>query len=177
MRKSLVLGAIALLGLLQGAAACSTSGTVTGSVIPEQGVGGPGGASFVGSDSNSISIVAWTNDGQGHVTGSLQDANLNPDFLQTGSGSPLTTNNASIWGTISNSAVSLQVSSGSTIVGAITGSTLTLQIPQPDGTIEAYALTPGAATDYNAQVRQLTTQIQKQRDAITSQQQTTRTGY
>ncbi len=99
---------------------------------------------------------------------------MNPDFLQTGSGSPLTTNNASISGTISNSAVSLQVSSGSTIVGAITGSTLTLQIPQPDGTIEAYASTPGGATDYTAQMRQLATQIQKQRDAITSQQQTTR---
>jgi hypothetical protein len=48
---------------------------------------------------------------------------------------------------------------------------LTIQFPERDGTVESYVFDPGSASDYNAQVRAFTSQLQDQLATIDSQQQ------
>jgi len=95
--------------------------------------------------------------------------------VQSGTGTPLTSGNAALTGTISNGAVSLHEELGATLVGTIQGSDLIMQIPQPDGTVEPYMFHPGSAAEYNAQLQKLAAQLQNQRSTVTSQQQAAKT--
>lgn len=95
--------------------------------------------------------------------------------MQSGTGTPLTSGNAALTGTISNGAVSLHEELGATLVGTIQGSDLIMQIPQPDGTVEPYMFHPGRAAEYNAQLQKLAAQLQNQRSTVTSQQQAAKT--
>ena len=95
--------------------------------------------------------------------------------MQSGTGTPLTSGNAALTGTISNGAVSLHEELGATLVGTIQGSDLIMQIPQPDGTVEPYMFHPGSAAEYNAQLQKLAAQLQNQRSTVTSQQQAAKT--
>ena len=175
MRRTLLVVVAAV--VLAGLSGCSStvSGTPTANLVSEQGLSGAGSASFVGADSNSVSFFAWTNDGQGHLTCSAQAANANPTYVQSGTGTPLTSGNAALTGTIINGAVSLHEELGATLVGTIQGSDLIMQIPQPDGTVEPYMFHPGSAAEYNAQLQKLAAQLQNQRSTVTSQQQAAKT--
>jgi hypothetical protein len=166
MRRTLLAGVAVL---FVGLTACGT--TLPGAQVPAQGITDAGAASFVGTDYTSVSLLSWTNDGQGHVSGTLQSAIANSAYVQSGSGLPLKNATVALAGTISNGAVSLHEELGPTFVGTIKGTTLTMQFPQQNGTVESYVFQPGSASDYNAQVQRLTSQLQDQRATIDSQQQ------
>ncbi|MGW3208324.1 hypothetical protein [Streptomyces sp. NPDC001135] len=131
-------------------AGCGTgkgAGHGTGPIVPKVAVGLP--RTLVGSDYNSVSVLE-TQTRNGTITGTLDETEVkysSPDHQR-----------GVVTGTLTGSQVTLNVkfTLGSTVInGTLNGDTLTLQVPQPNGQIEDYALQPGSVDDYNQRVAQL----------------------
>lgn len=106
---------------------------------------------LVGEDYNSVTLIETDSQGT-NVTGTFDttEVEYNRPSHQR----------ATVTGTVKGSQVALNVSFtlGSTVFnGTLNGSTLTLQVPQPNGQIEDYVLKPGTVAEYNQLVSQLET--------------------
>lgn len=163
--------------ILTGLVGCSStvSGTASPFDVAPAGVSGAGGASFVGTDATSVVFITWTNDGRGQLTGTAQYANVNSGYAQGTASQPLTAENVPFTGTATNGSISLHFELGSTWVGVINGQSLTVQLPQTDGTLRPYVLHVGTTADYNTAVQALTSEIEAQRATAVSQQQAAQT--
>ncbi|SDP30102.1 hypothetical protein SAMN04515671_3632 [Nakamurella panacisegetis] len=98
--------------------------------------------------SNGAKFLGWT------VTGETVAGTYSETLLLPGA-TTLTTDSASFSGTISGSSVTLTFSHGfgSTVSGELVGETLSLSIPQTDGTLQVEVYRPGTTADYNAGVQ------------------------
>ena len=122
-----------------------------------------GPATFVSHNRSGAMTIAWVDDGSGHLTGSLQSATPNTDA----SGDLVKTVNASFTGTLHDGQISI-VTNGflgvsSTWTGSLSGDALTLNIPQPDGSIVPATFNRGKVSDYNAAVSQLQDNVTQER--------------
>lgn len=122
-----------------------------------------GPATFVSHDQSGAMTVSWTDDGSGHLAGSLQSVTPNTD----GTGDLVKTVNASFTGTLHDGQISI-VTHGflgdtSTWPGSLSGDTLTLNIPQQDGSIAPATFARGKVSDYNAAVSQLQGHVTQER--------------
>ena len=122
-----------------------------------------GPATFVSHDRSGAMTISWVDDGSGHLTGSLQSARPNPDA----SGDLVKTVNASFTGTLHDGQISI-VTHGflgdtSTLPGSLSGDTLTLNIPQQDGSIAPATFARGKVSDYNLAVSAFQGQVTRER--------------
>ena len=121
--------------------------------------GGP--ASYLGASSSQIDFIQW----QASSGGALQGT-LTADML-TGSApaETLAVNNASFTGTLRGTSVTLSFSGlffgQSFIYGTLNGTTLTLRVPQSDGTIQAATFARSGVAAYNKAVASLHTRIRQ----------------
>lgn len=102
---------------------------------------------WVASFSNGVKFLGWTVTGD-TVAGTYSETLLPP------TATALTTDSSSFNGTINGSSVTLTFSHGfgSTISGQLASNTLSLSIPQTDGSIQVEVFTPGTTADYNTGV-------------------------
>jgi len=122
-----------------------------------------GPATFVSHDQSGAMTISWTDDGSGHLTGSLQNATPNSDAT----GDLVKTVNVSITGNLHDGQISI-VTSGflgvsSTWTGSLSGDALTLNVPQQDGSIAPVTFAKGKVSDYNAAVSQLEDNVTQER--------------
>jgi len=122
-----------------------------------------GPAMFVSHDQSGAMTISWTDDGSGHLTGSLQNATPNTDA----SGDLVKTVIVSFTGGLHDGQISI-VTSGflgvsSTWTGSLSGDALTLNIPQQDGSIAPATFSRGKVSDYNAAVSQLEDNVTQER--------------
>jgi len=118
---------------------------------------------FVSHDQSGAMTISWTDDGSGHLTGSLQNATPN----KVASGDLVKTVSVSFTGNLHDGQISI-VTNGflgvsSTWTGSLSGDTLTLNIPQQDGSIAPATFTRGKVSDYNAAVSQLQDNVTQER--------------
>lgn len=139
-RRPFVLILLALLTL----AGCSAGGLVSS-----------GPATYVSSNGSVAMFVSWTDDGNGHLSGSVQTATANT----ASTGDKVTGANASLTGTLHGEQVSLVVNEGlgvtATWTGSMSGTAMTLNIPNTDGTIAQVTFTRGTVSTYNAAVSEM----------------------
>lgn len=113
-----------------------------------------GSATYVSVSQSSATIVSWTDDGSGHLTGSVHAA-----ASTSTNGDAITSANASVTGNLHDGQVSLVVNKGlgvtSTWSGSLSVAGLTLNISKDDGTIDAVTLVGGTIRDYNSAVSAL----------------------
>lgn len=104
---------------------------------------------WVANFSNGAKFLGWT------VTGDTVAGTYSETLLLPGATTTLTADSASLSGTISGSSVTLTFSHGfgSTVSGQLIGNTLSLSIPQTDGTLQVEVYQPGTTADYNADVQ------------------------
>jgi len=95
--------------------------------------------------SNGAKFLGWT------VTGDTVAGTYSETLLLPGA-TTLTANSASFNGTINGASVTLTFSHGfgSTVSGELAGETLSLSIPQTDGTLQVEVYHPGTTADFNA---------------------------
>ncbi len=109
-----------------------------------------GPATFVGSDQTGVEIVQWTDDGTGHLTGSLQA--IKATDLANPSGGSFT-------GTLHDGQLSLVFNTGLgtsyTATGAVTGNQLTLTYQLPEGGVGTDVLHRGTIAEFNQAVADL----------------------
>ncbi|MFG5720311.1 hypothetical protein [Streptomyces murinus] len=127
----------------------ATAGCDTGSgSLPENtGLGLP--HTLVGEDYNSVTMLETDTSGT-TVTGTLDTSEAD--------GTNVTHRHGKVTGTVRGERVTLTVDfeiGGTALKGTLSGSTLTLQAPQPDGQIEDYVLTPHDVAYYNRLVQEL----------------------
>lgn len=122
-----------------------------------------GPETFVSHDQSGAMTISWTDDGSGHLVGSLQNAIPNRDST----GDLVKTVNVSFTGTLHDGQISL-VTNGflginSTWTGSLSGDALTLNIPQQDGSIAPATFARGKVSDYNSAVTALRSQVTQER--------------
>jgi hypothetical protein len=128
-----------------------------------------GPETFVSHDQSGAMTISWTDDGSGHLVGSLQNATPNTD----GNEGLVKTVNVSFTGTLHDGQISV-VTNGflgvsSTWTGSLAGDALTLNIPQQDGSITPATFARGKVSDYNAAVTQLQDQVTQERAKAASE--------
>jgi hypothetical protein len=125
----------------------ATAGCGNGSLAASGGHGLP--HTLVGSDYNSVTMLETDTSGK-TVTGTLDTSEAD--------GANVTHKHGRVSGTVNGERVTLNIDfeAGKTALkGRLSGSTLTLQAPQPDGQIEDYVLKPHDVAYYNQVVREL----------------------
>jgi hypothetical protein len=122
-----------------------------------------GPSTFVRTDQSGAMTISWTDDGNGHLVGSWQSAQPNADS----SADLLKTVNVSFTGTLHAGQISIVVSellvATSTWTGSLSGDALTLNIPQPDGSVAPATFARGNVSDYNSAVSTLRDQATEKR--------------
>jgi hypothetical protein len=103
-----------------------------------------GQSAFLYADGTTVLLVRWT-DTRGSLTGTVNESLLASDVAGR---------QVDMAGTRTGKAVSLTVN-GQTWTGTLDGSSLTLHLPQSDGSLEALTLSPGDIDAYNADVETL----------------------
>jgi hypothetical protein len=119
----------------------------------------------VAEGSNQLSIVQWTEDGDGVLTGTYQAVSASTKS----DGPPTDTSNASIRGHVSDHAVDLTVDGLTTITGTWSGDTLTLSVPQSGGGVRPVSYHRSTIEDYNRAVEALATRVSADRSAAAQQ--------
>jgi hypothetical protein len=125
----------------------ATAGCGSGSSVGDGGLGLP--HTLVGEDYNSVTMLETDTTGT-TVTGTLDTSEAD--------GTNVTHRHGKVTGTVRGERVTLTVDfeiGGTALKGALSGSTLTLQAPQPDGQIEDYVLKPHDVAYYNQLVQEL----------------------
>lgn len=124
-----------------------------------------GPATFVSRTASEVATISWTDDGSGHLTGSLQTATPN----SAGTGELLTSVSVPFTGTLHADQISVvvggQLGATATWTGALSGDTVTLTIPQADGTLAPAIFSRGTVADYNAAVSKFQEQVTQSRSA------------
>jgi len=125
------------------------------------GCGSSGGpAAYVAAFGNEVDYIQWQQSSSGHLQGSMTVDQISG----TAPAETLSVNTTPFTGNINGSSVSLTFGGlfGTTanVVGGISGSTLTLQVPQSDGTIQSASFAQGNLTAFNRAVATLRRQIQ-----------------
>jgi hypothetical protein len=124
----------------------------------------PGIATYLCRFSNGDLLLQWTN-GNSYITGTYQDAAL--------SGSPpqesVNTTQGSLSGNVSGSGITLDVGTA-TWYGTITGSSVTVNIPQQDGTIQPAACDQSSVSGWNDAIASLNSQADGDNNATLQQQ-------
>jgi len=157
--------------LLLGAALLLTAAIIATSYVLLANTGSPGHASrgatastaatspIPASDSNQHGYVALVDDGALFVQWTEHDHQLQGQLQQFIAGDAARTFNASFTGSHVDSSISLVVAGGFgaslTITGTLKGDTLTLVIPQGDGSLSTTELHLGTVSEFNARVRLL----------------------
>ncbi|MGV8910145.1 MAG: hypothetical protein ACOH1Y_14285 [Propionicimonas sp.] len=122
-----------------------------------------GPSTFIGHGQSSATAISWTDDGSGHLTGSVQIVIPNPD----GSGDVVKTENVPFSGTLHAGQISIVVVGllgvTATWTGDLSGDTLSLNIPQADGSIAPDTLARGKISDFNSAVSELRNQVSQAR--------------
>lgn len=127
-----------------------------------------GPSTFVSHDQSSAMTISWTDDGDGHLAGSLQSTTPNTD----GNGDLVKTVNASFTGTLHDGQISIVthgfLGDSSTWPGSLSGDTLTLNIPQQDGSIAPATFARGKVHDYNLAVSAFQDEVTQERAKVAS---------
>jgi hypothetical protein len=118
-----------------------------------------GPATFVAKASDQLSIVQWTEDGDGVLTGTYQVVSAS----SKSDGPATESSNASIQGRVSKGALNLTVDGLTTITGTLSGDTLTLSVPQTDGGVRTVTYSRSTIESYNRAVEALATRVSTER--------------
>jgi hypothetical protein len=113
-----------------------------------------GQTAFLASDSSYALLIRWTKTGH-NLSGTIDASGLDRD---------VTGGQAQITGTANGSDVSLSVD-GQSWTGSVAGGTLTLHVPQSDGSLQTFVLRPGDIDAYNSAVAGLHDQAQANANA------------
>lgn len=154
-----------LAGKIGGIVAVFAVAAGSGAAILAAGSGTePGVSSYLCPFSGEKELLQWkASDGQ--ITGTYQDAQLTgtaPDE-QVSAGSGYLT------GTIRGSGITLNLNEASVWYGTITSSTVVLDVPQPDGTIQAVMCARSDVPAWNAAVQSLDDQASTDNNAANEQ--------
>lgn len=127
-------------------------------VLP--GCGSSGGpAAYVAAFSNEVDYIQWQQSSSGHLQGTMTVDQISG----TAPTETLSANTTPFTGNVNDSSVSLTFGGlfgiTANVVGSASGSTLTLQVPQSDGTIQSASFTQGNLTSFNTAVATLRRQI------------------
>jgi hypothetical protein len=155
--------ALTLMLVAVGVAGCSS--TIGGGKIGS-GSGSIGSVTIGSGNSDSGIAHTWVAGGQSdavllHITesGKTVSGTFDATTLQTSSATSVQPEHAAFTGTLDGSALTITFAEGfgfaTSLAGSVSGSTLSLQIPQSDGSMTLIALHPGTATDYNQDVAAL----------------------
>ncbi|MFI5712638.1 hypothetical protein [Kribbella sp. NPDC051620] len=119
-----------------------------------------GPATFVAEASDQLSIVQWTEDGDGVLTGTYQVVSAS----SKSDGPATESSDASIRGRVSKGALNLTVDGLTTITGTLSGDTLTLSVPQKDGGVRTVTYSRSTIESYNRAVQALATRVSTERE-------------
>jgi hypothetical protein len=130
------------------------------------GCGNSGGpAAYIGAGRTEAVYIQWQESSSGHLTGTITDDQL----TGTPPDEAVSTNSASFAGDVSGGAVSITASGflgiTATLTGTLSGSTLILQVPASDGTIQTASFGQTDASAFNADVRVLHRAAARQRSS------------
>lgn len=116
----------------------------------------------------SVIYMQWTSDSSGNITGQLQEVYTTPNSYT------VNVDSTSIKGVISGSNITITLeNTGHTFTGNLSGSILTQNIPNDDGTFQIFTFKPGSVNQYNKDAQQFKTSISKQQaEAAQSQAET-----
>ncbi len=122
-----------------------------------------GPATFLSIGESEVATLSWADDGGGNLVGSLQSATPN----SSGSGDLVKNDNVSFTGTLHGGQISIVTNgilgSTSTWTGTLAGDTLTLNMPQDNGSIAPVTFTRGQVTAYNSAVSKFQAQVTQER--------------
>jgi hypothetical protein len=147
----------------------STTASVTGMLATAMLLSGCGSSeatgtsTFVSHDKGSATTISWTDDGSGHLEGSLQTATPN----ESGTGDRVKSMSVSFTGTLYAERLSI-VSNGSTCTGWLSGDDLVLDIPQSNDSTAPITFARGKLSDFTSAVSNLRDQVGRQRASATS---------
>ena len=128
----------------------------------------PGPQGYLWSDPSEVAFLQWTEDDTHHLNGTLQSVDATSDGT-------VSCTTAAFTGVHDGSNVSITFSElgfSSTLTGSLDGGTLTLQVPQPDGTLASEAFRSASVDDYDSAATALRHRTQSQAAATHSAQAT-----
>jgi hypothetical protein len=142
--------ALLLVAAATALAGCGSSQPPTSATSPGSPVQVPGTTGYLNSSSTQVTYLQWQQDPGGAFQGT--------DLSATATGTPpnetVNTTSSPIDGQITGSAVTLDVDFH-TDQGVLAGNNLTLNVLQPNGTIESVAYHQASAADYDTALTQL----------------------
>lgn len=121
--------------------------------------GGP--AAYLRTGTSGVAFIQWQESSSGHLQGTI----LDDQVTGTAPSQTVSVSSAPFTGNVNGSSVSLTFSGyfgiSASIVGTISGSTLTLQIPQSGGTIRQETFSAAGVSSFNAAVAALRGRIHR----------------
>ena len=145
-----------------GSGPTATSGGVAASTP-----GQPVGTGYLNTDTATYAnFIQWTKTG-GTVSGTMQEDSL----AGTAPSEQLVTSTDAVTGEIVGSHVSLSFKGANQLFGTLSGGDLHLNIPQQNGTLALATFTPASPAAFNKVAREMQTQVSKDNQAATVQQQ------
>ena len=134
-----------------------------GSSAPDPADNGTDGeAAYLATEPGAAVFIRWTDD-HGRL-----DASLDVSQLASGADGGVQGRQLNATGTLQGHSVDLDVGGDGEWTGTVSGHTLTLHIPQPDGSLQAVTFTQATIGDYNTAVSQLHQQVQADAAAASS---------
>lgn len=126
--------------------------------------GTDGQTGYLAADTSGAVFILWTNtDGNLNATIEISEPDSSNNADGGVQGQQLTAT-----GTLQGQAVDLDVTDRGNWTGTVSGRTLTLHIPQTDGSLQAVTFTQATIGDYNTAVAQLHQQVQASAAAASS---------
>ena len=148
MNKLITLLAVALL-----AAGCSSAASQVTAHPSSSAAAEPGVSTYLCSGSTNDTLLQFR-DSDGVLSGTYQFAQLSG---QTPS-EQVSSNSGGLSGTLNGTALTVSIGLSQALYGTLSGSQLSLNVPQSDGTIQAATCNRAAISDWNNAVRSLTSQ-------------------
>lgn len=118
-----------------------------------------GPTTLVAQGSDQTSIVQWTEDDDGVLTGTYQRVSASTET----DGPTTDTSNASIRGHLSKGLLNLTFDGGTTVTGTLSGDTMTLSVPQTDGGVRSVSFHRSTADAYNRAVEAIMARVSSDR--------------
>jgi hypothetical protein len=144
----------------------SITGTGTGSSATSHAPAAePGMTVFVCPGTTSALLLQWQ-DGNGSLSGTYESSSLSgqaPD-------EQVSPESGDLSGTLNGSAISLSIGLQQPLYGTLDGTQLTLNVPQPDGSLQAATCNSGSLSDWNSAVAALDSQAASDNSAALQQQ-------
>jgi hypothetical protein len=132
-----------------GGGAAVLAGAATTAVYPgyAQTPGEPGVATYLCSGSTSDMLLQWRDDSAG-LSGTYQRADLSGQVPSEA----VSSDSGELSGTLDATAITLSIGLSQPLYGSFSGSRLTVNFPQQDGTIQAATCTQASIADWNNMV-------------------------